>query len=246
MARELVDNHVSLIIAGTPVAALAAQRATASIPIVFHIGSDPVKDGLVASLNRPGGNITGSTFFSNLLTSKRLGLLLEMLPSIKSIVALVNPNNANAQFQTGEALDASRALGLQVRFLKAATTSEIDKAFDDMREPAPDALLILSDSFLNGRAAQIAALAIRRALPTCFSYREPALAGGLLGYGASRTDNAVRAGDYAGRILKGAKPADLPVLQPTRFNLVINLNTAKALGLTVSPTLLARADEIIE
>jgi putative ABC transport system substrate-binding protein len=246
LASELVDNHVSLIVAGTPVAALAAKRATTSIPIIFHVGSDPVKDGLVSSLNRPGGNITGATFFSNLLTSKRLGLLLEMIPSIKSVVALVNSNNANAQFQTSEAMEASRTLGLQVRFLKASTENEIDKVFEDMQQDVPNALLILSDSFLNGRAAQISALAIRRALPTCFAYREPALAGGLLAYGASRTDNAFLVGDYAGRILKGEKPADLPVLQPTHFNFVINLNTAKAIGLTVPPTLLARADEVIE
>jgi ABC-type uncharacterized transport system substrate-binding protein len=246
LARELVDRPVTLIVAGTPVAALAAKQATASVPIVFHVGSDPVKDGLVATLNRPGGNVTGTTFFSNLLTSKRLGLLLEMVPDARSIAALVNPKNANAQFQTNEAQEAARALGLQVLFFKAATQDEIDKTFADLRRQKPDAVLILSDSFLNSRAAQIAYSALRSALPTCFAYREPALAGGLMGYGSSRTENALRAGQYAGRVLRGEKPANLPVLQPTRFEFVINLRTARALGLTVPPTLLARADEVIE
>ena len=246
LAAEFVDRQVRLIVAGTPVAAIAAKRATTSIPIVFAIGSDPVKDGLVASLNRPGGNITGTTFFSNLLTSKRLGLLLEMIPSVRLVAAIVNPKNANAQFQTNEAQEAVRALGLRVIFFKAATEDEIDSAFDDLRQQKPDALLILSDAFLNSRAAQIAYAALRSGLPTCFSYREPALAGGLMSYGTNRTENSLRSGQYAGRVLKGEKPADLPVLQPTRFELVINLRTARALGLTVPATLLARADEVIE
>jgi putative ABC transport system substrate-binding protein len=246
MAAEVVGRRVALIVAGTPVAAIAAKRATTSIPIVFHIGSDPVKDGLVASLNRPGGNMTGTTFFSNLLTSKRLGLLREILPNARVVAALVNPNNANAEFQANEANEAARTLGFEVFLLRAATEAEIDKAFGDLLQRKADALLVLSDSFLNSRAAQVAELALRRGLPTCFAYREPTLAGGLMGYGASRTDNALRAGEYAGRILKGDKPANLPVLQPTRFEFAINLKTAKTLGLEIPPTLLARADAVIE
>ena len=246
MAAEVVGRRVTLIVVGTPVAAIAAKRATTSIPIVFHIGSDPVKDGLVASLNRPGGNMTGTTFFSNLLTSKRLGLLREILPNARVVAALVNPNNANAEFQANEANEAARTLGFEVFLLRAATEAEIDKAFGDLLQRKADALLVLSDSFLNSRAAQVAELALRRGLPTCFAYREPILAGGLMGYGASRTDNALRAGEYAGRILKGDKPANLPVLQPTRFEFAINLKTAKTLGLEIPPTLLARADAVIE
>jgi len=246
MAAEVVGRRVTLIVVGTPVAAIAAKRATTSIPIVFHIGSDPVKDGLVASLNRPGGNMTGTTFFSNLLTSKRLGLLREILPNARVVAALVNPNNANAEFQANEANEAARTLGFEVFLLRAATEAEIDKAFGDLLQRKADALLVLSDSFLNSRAAQVAELALRRGLPTCFAYREPTLAGGLMGYGASRTDNALRAGEYAGRILKGDKPANLPVLQPTRFEFAINLKTAKTLGLEIPPTLLARADAVIE
>ena len=246
MAAEVVGRRVTLIVVGTPVAAIAAKRATTSIPIVFHIGSDPVKDGLVASLNRPGGNMTGTTFFSNLLTSKRLGLLREILPNARVVAALVNPNNANAEFQANEANEAARTLGFEVFLLRAATEAEIDKAFGDLLQRKADALLVLSDSFLNSRAAQVAELALRRGLPTCFAYREPTLAGGLMGYGASRTDNALRAWEYAGRILKGDKPANLPVLQPTRFEFALNLKTAKTLGLEIPPTLLARADAVIE
>jgi len=181
MAAEVVGRRVALIVAGTPVAAIAAKRATTSIPIVFHIGSDPVKDGLVASLNRPGGNMTGTTFFSNLLTSKRLGLLREILPNARVVAALVNPNNANAEFQANEANEAARTLGFEVFLLRAATEAEIDKAFGDLLQRKADALLVLSDSFLNSRAAQVAELALRRGLPTCFAYREPILAGGLMG-----------------------------------------------------------------
>jgi putative ABC transport system substrate-binding protein len=247
MVAELSSRPLAIVVAGTPVAAIAVKRIITSIPVLFHIGSDPVKDGLVASLNRPGGNVTGSTFFSNLLTSKRLALLREMIPTAMSIVALVNPKNANAQFQMDEAKDAARALGLQLRFVKATNQEEIDATFKELSaSPKPDALIILSDSFLNSRAAQIAYSALRAGLPTCFAYREPALAGGLIGYGASRTENARQVGVYAARILKGEKPADLPVLQPTRFEFVINLRTARALGITVPATLLARADEVIE
>jgi putative ABC transport system substrate-binding protein len=246
LAAELVSRRVTLIAAGTPVAALAAKRATTSIPIVFAIGSDPVKDGLVASLNRPGGNVTGSTFFSNLLTAKRLGQLREFVPDAKIVVVLVNPKNANAKFQTNEAQEAARALGLQVLLFSAATAKEIDKTFEDLGQQRADGFLVLSDSFLNSHAAQIAELALRRKLPTCFAYREPAVAGGLMGYGANRADAYRQAGSYTGRILKGESPADLPVQQPTKFEFVINMKTAKALELEVPYSMQLLADELIE
>jgi ABC-type uncharacterized transport system substrate-binding protein len=246
LASELVRHQVTLIAVGTPVAARAAKQATASIPIVFYVGSDPVKDGLVASLNRPGGNVTGATFFSNLLTGKRLGLLHEFVPNARVFFTLVNPKNANAQMQMTEAQQAAGALSVQLVFVNATTESDILQSFDNFRQHQADALLVLSDAFLNNHATQIAKLAIRNGLPTCFAYREPALAGGLMSYGAIPSDASRQAGNYVGRILKGEKPADLPVQQPTKFEFVINLQTARALGLEVPPTLLARADEVIE
>jgi putative tryptophan/tyrosine transport system substrate-binding protein len=246
IAADFVQRHVAVIVAGTPVAALAAKRATTSIPIVFAVGSDPVRDGLVASLSRPGSNITGATFFSNLLTGKRLGLLHELIPNARIFGALINPKNANAQFQIDEAEQAARTLGIPIGFANAASEKEIDEAFDEFGRQRADALLILSDSFLNSNAHRIAELALRTALPTCFSYREPALAGGLMGYGASRIDATRQSGVYAGRILKGEKPANLPVQQPTRFEFVINMKTAKALGLKVPHSMQLLADEVIE
>jgi putative tryptophan/tyrosine transport system substrate-binding protein len=185
-----------------------------------------VRDGLVASLSRPGGNITGATFFSNLLIGKRLGLLHELVPNARAFGGLVNPKNANAQFQINEAEQASRSLSLPISFVNPASETEIDKAFNEFRGQRADALLVLSDSFLNAQA--------------------PAVAGGLMGYGASRIDATRQSGIYAGRILKEAKPADLPVEQPTKFELVVNLKAATALSLEVPPTLLARADEVVE
>jgi putative tryptophan/tyrosine transport system substrate-binding protein len=246
IAADFVQRQVAVIVAGTPVAALAAKRATASIPIVFAVGSDPVRDGLVASLSRPGGNITGATFFSNLLTGKRLGLLHELIPNARVFAALVNPKNANAQFQMNEAEEAARILKVPITFINAASEIEISKTFDEFRRQGADAALILSDSFLNSRAHLIAELALQHGLPTCFAYREPALAGGLMGYGASRTDASRQSGVYAGRILKGERPADLPVQQPTKFEFVINMKTAKALGLTVPYSMQLLADEVIE
>jgi putative ABC transport system substrate-binding protein len=246
IAAEFVRRQVNLIAVGTPVAALAAKRATTSIPIVFAVGSDPTRDGLVASLSRPGANITGATFFSNLLTAKRLGLLHELAPGARRFSALVNPKNANAKFQMDEAKQAAQSLGAQIGFVTASTESDIDKAFDDFRQQQADALLILSDSFLNSHARRIAELALLHALPTCFAYREPAMAGGLMGYGASRNDASRQSGIYAGRILHGEKPADLPVQQPTKFEFVINMKTAKALGLVVPYAMQMLADEVIE
>jgi putative ABC transport system substrate-binding protein len=246
IAAEFVRRQVNVIAAGTPVAALAAKRATTSIPIVFAVGSDPTRDGLVASLSRPGGNITGATFFSNLLTAKRLGLLHELAPSARRFSALVNPKNANAQFQMQEAEQAAQSLSAQIGFVNASTETEIEKAFDNFRQQQADALLILSDSFLNNHARRIAQLALLHALPTCFAYREPAVAGGLMSYGASRNDTSRQSGIYVGRILNGEKPADLPVQQPTKFEFVINIQTAKALGLVVPYSMQMLADEVIE
>jgi putative tryptophan/tyrosine transport system substrate-binding protein len=246
IAAEFVRRQVNVIAAGTPVAALAAKRATTSIPIVFSVGSDPTKDGLVASLSRPGGNITGATFFSNLLTAKRLGLMHELAPNARVFSALVNPKNANAQLQMDEAEQAVRTLGAQIAFVNASTENEIEKAFANFRQQRADALLILSDSFLNSHAHRIAELALLHALPTCFSYRELAVAGGLMSYGASRNDSSRQSGVYAGRILNGEKPGDLPVQQPTKFEFVINIQTARALGIDVPPGVLALADEVIE
>ena len=246
LAAELVRRQVTVIATGTPVAALAAKQATASIPIVFSVGSDPVKDGLVASLNKPGGNITGATFFSNLLTAKRFGLLHELVPNAKAFFVLVNPKNANAQMQANEAQLAATAMSVSLVFNNATTEDEIEKSFDNLKPQQVDALLILSDAFLNGQASQISKLALRHALPTCFAYREPVMAGGLMGYGASIDDASRQAGSYVGRILKGEKPADLPVQQPIKFEFVINLKTAKALGLTIPQSILLLADEVIE
>src|SRR5215470_4702559 len=246
IAAEFVRRQVNVIAAGTPVAALAAKRATTSIPIVFAVGSDPTRDGLVASLSRPGGNITGATFFSNLLTAKRLGLLHELAPNARRFSALVNPKNANAQFQMQEAEKAAQSLATPIAFVNATTGNEINKTFDGFKQQHADALLTLGGSFLKSHAERIAALAVSYGLPTCFAYREGAIAGGLMSYGASPTDASRQSGIYAGRILHGEKPADLPVQQPTKFEFVINTKTAKALGLVVPYSMQMLADEVIE
>jgi putative ABC transport system substrate-binding protein len=246
IAAEFVERRVNVIAAGTPVAALAAKRATTSIPIVFAIGSDPIRDGLVASLSRPGGNITGATFFSNLLTAKRMGLLHDLVPNAQAFSALVNPKNANAQFQMGEAEQAAKSIGSQINFVNASTEDDIEKAFDSFRRDRAAALVVLSDSFLNSHAHRIAELALLNKLATCFSYRDPALAGGLMSYGASRNESSHQAGVYAGRVLHGEKPADLPVQQPTKFEFVINMKTAKVLGLAVPYSMQMLADDVIE
>jgi len=248
LAAELVQRRVAVLSTGTPVAALAAKKATTSIPIVFAVGSDPVRDGLVASLGRPGGNITGATFFSNLLTAKRFALLHELVPHAKVFAVLVNPKNANAQMQAGDAQLAAQTMGVQLTFVYADTKSGIDKAFENLMLQKVDALLVLSDSFINSSASQIGTLAIRHKLPTCFAYREPAVAGGLIGYGASDgpSNASLQAGNYVGRILRGEKPADLPVQQPTKFEFVINMKTAKALGIAVPNSMQLLADEVIE
>jgi putative ABC transport system substrate-binding protein len=245
LAADLVGRNVDLIAAlgGTP-PALAAKNATSTIPIVFNVG-DPVERDLVASLARPGGNLTGVSSLDE-LTAKRVELLSELVPQAKVIALLANPSNSTAERTIRDVQEAARAKAVQLHVLKAGTESEIDAAFATLVQLHAGALAIPSDAFLNSRRGQIVALASRHAIPAISNWREFAVAGGLISYGASLTALYRQVGVYAGKILKGAKPADLPVQQPTKFELVINLKTAKALGLTVPQSLLARADEVIE
>jgi putative ABC transport system substrate-binding protein len=243
LAADLVRRQVAVIVCDS-LAAVAAKAATTTIPIVFGSGTDPVKLGLVASFSRPGGNVTGVSFFSTELEAKRLGLLHELLPQATLIAALVNPKYPGDRLR--ELQEAARTLGKQLQVLNATTASEIDAAFAVLVQRRPDALIVVSDPYMVARRYQIAALATRHALPAIYSVREHALAGGLISYSTSLVDAYHQKGVYTGRILKGAKPADLPVMRPTRLELVINLATAKALGLEVPASLLARADEVIE
>jgi putative ABC transport system substrate-binding protein len=247
MAADLVERKVGVLVAsGGTVTALAAKKATGAIPIVFLVGSDPVKFGLVESLNRPGANVTGVSFLLNALVAKRLEMLRELVPAARSIGLLVNPKNPNAESDSKDVQDAARVLGLAIQVVNASTDAELDRAFASLAEQQVAALIMLPDPFFIGRRDHIVALSARHALPAMYDRRELALAGGLISYGTSFTDAHYQAGIYTGRILKGAKPAELPVVQSTRFELVINLKTAKALGVEVPPTLLARADEVIE
>jgi len=247
LAAELVKRGVDVIVTqgGIP-PTRAAKSATSTIPIVFAVGTDPVEDGLVASLARPGGNLTGVTFMMTELNSKRLELLTELVPQARVIALLVNPNNPSAERTMRDVQEAARAKGVQLLILKAGTESEIDAAFASFVQQHAGALLVGNDPFFNSRREQLGALALRHAVPAIYEAREYVAAGGLISYGTSLTAANRLKGIFVGRILNGTKPADLPVQQPTTFELVINLNTAKVLGLTVPPSLLARADELIE
>jgi putative ABC transport system substrate-binding protein len=241
-----VRRNVSVIAATTAQAAIAAKAATSTIPIVFETGLDPVRLGLVANLNRPGGNMTGVTQLSSELLSKRLGLLHDLLPAAATIGFLLDPTYLGAESQTSDLHEAARSLGLQVQVLNASTEAEINTAFANFAKLRVGALFIGAGSLFAGHAQQLATLAARHALPTFYQYREYVAAGGLISYGASLTDSYRQTGIYTARILKGEKPADLPVFQPTKFELVINLKTARALGLTIPPGVLAIADAVIE
>jgi putative ABC transport system substrate-binding protein len=245
LAADLVGRKVDLIMASTPQSAVAAKSATSTIPIVFRGGADPVGDGLVASLARPGGNLTGVSVADDLM-AKRLELLSELVPRAGVIALLMNPNNATAERVIRDVQEAARTKGLQLHVLKASSESEIDAAFASLVQLHAAALVVGADPFLSGRREQLVALASRRAVPSIYAWREFAASGGLISYGPSLTSAFRLVGHYAGKVLKGAKPADLPVQQPTKFELVINLKTAKALGLTIPPSLLGRADEIIQ
>jgi putative ABC transport system substrate-binding protein len=246
LAADLVSRQVDVIAADAIPAARAAKNATTTIPIVFEVGIDPVELGLVAGLARPGGNLTGVGFLNVELMPKRLELLSELVPQARAFVLLVNPTNENADRVVRDGQDAARAKGVQLTILKAATENEIDTAFATLAQLRADALLVSPDPFFTSRREQLVVLASRHAVPAIYVLREAVVAGGLISYGTSRTSVFRLLGIYAGKILKGAKPADLPVQQPTTFELVVNLKTAKALGLTVPPSILARADEVIE
>jgi len=247
LAAELARLPVGLIVStGGEPAALAAKSATSTVPIVFATGSDPVKAGLVMSYNRPGSNATGINFLTADMEAKRLGLLHEMLPQAKVVAFLYNPKFVVAEGQLRDVQEAARTLGLQINAFPASTESEINAAFRSMAERRILALTIGGDPFFDTRRGQLLALAGYNGLPAMYQFREYAVAGGLMSYGIDAVDAYRQVGVYAARILKGAKPTDLPVLQPTKFELVINLNTAKALGLMIPPTLLAVADEVIE
>jgi ABC-type uncharacterized transport system substrate-binding protein len=247
LIAELLDRRAAVIsVTGSTAAAQAAIMATRTIPIVFVIGGDPVNFGLVASLNRPGGNVTGVSFLVNLLVAKQLGLLHELIPAATNFGFLVNPNNPNAESDTNNARLAAEALGRKTVVVKARTREDIDHAFAQLTQERTDALLISADPLFNSSREQLATLAARHKLPAMFNSREFALAGGLLSYGPDQPDAYREAGNYVGRILSGEKPSDLPVIQPTKFELVVNIKTAKSLGLNVPPLLLARADEVVE
>jgi putative ABC transport system substrate-binding protein len=245
LAADLVGRKIDVIVTQGSVAAVAAKNATSTIPIVFSVG-DPVAAGLVASLARPGGNLTGFSILAVELAPKRLELLSELVPQARLVTLLVNPNSPNAERTIGDMQEAARAKGRQLVALKAENEIEIDSAFATLAQQDAGALVVDADPFFSSRREQLVALAARHAVPAIYAGRLEAEAGGLISYGASLAGSWRQVGAYVGRILAGAKPADLPVQQPTTFELVVNLKTASALGLTIPPSILARADEVIE
>jgi putative ABC transport system substrate-binding protein len=246
-AAELARQRVPVIVAaGGNVAAFAAKAATSTIPIVFVVGSDPVRDGLVASLARPGANITGVTLFTSELGAKRLGLLRELVPTAAVIAVLRNPSSPAAQPQARDVEAAARAIGQRIILLNASNERELESVFATLAQAKAGGIVVMPDPFFTTQRERVIALASRHAVPAVYESREYALAGGLMSYGTRYADTYRQAGVYTGRILKGAKPTDLPVLQPTSFELVINLKAAKALSLDIPATVLARADEVIE
>jgi putative ABC transport system substrate-binding protein len=246
LVADLVRSHVNVIVASGSTEAVAAKAVTATIPMVFFSGGDPVNLGLVASLNRPGGNLTGVSGLTHALGPKQLELLHELVPKASVIAVLINPTAVSTKFDTREIEDAARTIGQRIHFLSASTEGEIDTAFATLVQRQAGAILIDAGSFFGSRRNQLVALAAHHAVPAFYSGRAFTAAGGLASYGPSLTDGLRQVGVYTGRVLKGEKPADLPVVQPTRFEFVINLKTAKALGLAIPPALLARADEVIE
>jgi ABC-type uncharacterized transport system substrate-binding protein len=245
LVADLVRWPVAVIVANSE-AAVRAKAATTTVPIVFVTGGDPLGEGLVNSLNRPGGNITGVSFFGSALGAKQLELLQQLVPKATVMAALVDPNYTNAEIQLRNVQEAAHSVGLQIRVVKASNEREIDAAFTSLIQQRADALINQGGAFLFSRRNQVIALAMRHAVPAIYPLRDYPAAGGLMSYGASNTDAYRQAGVYTGRILKGEKPTEMPVLQPTKFNLVINLTTAKVLGLDVPDKLLALADEVIE
>ena len=246
LASDLIRRQVSVLFTSSLAGVHAAKEATSTIPIVFSVGDDPVAFGVVPSLNRPGGKLTGVYQFATGLEAKRLGLLHEMVPKATTIAVLVNPNYSASENQLREVQEAAASLGVQLVIVRANVESDFDAAFSTLVQQGGKALLVCASPFFNIRRQQLVVLAARHALPAIYEWREFATAGGLMSYGTVISDAYRQAGVYTGRILKGAKPADLPVVQSIKFEFVINLSTAKALGLTVPPTLLARADEVIE
>jgi ABC-type uncharacterized transport system substrate-binding protein len=248
LAADLVRRRVAVIaVPGSPPGARAAKAATSTIPIVFSVGDDPVRAGLVASISRPGGNATGINFLTGEVVAKRLALLHELVPGAARVAAFINPADASrAEVLREEVEVAARTMGMQLQILNPSTNREIDAAFAALMRERADALFVGPDAFYNSRRVQLANMAARHVIPTAFAVREYVDAGGLMSYGTSLADMYREVGAYCGRILKGTKPSDLPVLQSTKFELVINAQTARMLNITVPPSLLARADEVIE